>query len=309
MDNLLKRILLPILLTGWLASPAAIAAAVDIVIADNDPATINLARAVEHALQQLRPAPATTVVDVTAVNKNPARDALVIPLGDNLAEWAASPVNGYAATLCFYVSSGNYAANGLGSARSALFRDQPLARQLLLARALLPDARTALVMHNQPLVPIAWNNGNGRRFADFTLRVNRVDDGIDWAKPLSRWLTENDVLIGVEDKSLYNRATIRSVLLTTYRHGKVLIGPNRGFVNAGSLASAYTSPEQYLVQLQAMVQSWLDTRTLPTPQFPVQYQIAVNRQVASSLGLTLPDDQVLLTMMQAQQALVGEVPR
>lgn len=295
------------LLATLIALPA-LALNIDIVTTDNNPATLNLARATEHALQQIHPSLNTHVITVTAVNKNAPRDRLLIAIGDDMLDWTSSPENTYSATLCFYVSSSSYAQLKNRTQSSALFRDQPLARQIQLARTLLPDAQSALVIHSQPLFVDAAATAM-QRASNFTLNVYAVDIAQDWAKPLSRWVSENDVLIGIEDKDLYNRSTIRSVLLTTYRHGKVLIGPNRAFVGAGSLASAYTSPEQYLLQLQSMVQIWHDSRVLPPPQYPTLYQININRQVASSLGLTLPDDQVLLKTLKNQLQQFGELPR
>lgn len=307
MDTVLRRMLVFFAALLALAVLPAAALNVDIVIADNNPGTLNLARAAEHALQQIHPAATTQVTTVDSVNKNAPRDTLLIAVGDDMLNWVISPENTYSASLLFYVSSSGYAQLTGKMTSTALFRDQPLLRQLQLARALLPDARSALVIHSQPLFANA--EAAAQQHTDFVLHVYQVDTSQDWAKPLSRWVSENDVLIGIEDSDLYNRSTIRSVLLTTYRHGKVLIGPNRGFVGAGSLASTYTSPEQYLVQLQAMVQSWQDNRVLPPAQYPNLFQININRQVANSLGLKLPDDQVLLKTLQNQQRQVGELPR
>jgi hypothetical protein len=55
-----------------------------------------------------------------------------------------------------------------------------------------------------------------------------------------------------------------------------------------------------------MVRIWLDTRVLPKPQFPRAYQISVNRQVANSLDLSLPDDEVLLKQLQQQLKIQDE---
>lgn len=307
MNTVLKRMLIYLATLLSLVVVPAAALNVDIVIADGNPATLNLARAAEHALQQIQPVPITRVVTIDSIDKNIPRETLLIAVGDDMLNWVMSTQNNYAASLCFYVSSSSYAPLAEKTTKTALFRDQPLSRQLQLARTLLPDARNALVIHSQPLFADATLSA--AQYANFQLHVYKVDASQDWAKPLSRWVSENDVLIGIEDRDLYNRSTIRSVLLTTYRHGKVLIGPNRGFVGAGSLASTYTSPEQYLLQLQAMVQSWQDSRTLPPAQYPNLYQININRQVANSLGLNLPDDQVLLKTLQNQQRHIGELPR
>ena len=301
MDNLLKRMLL---LTGLLLVITGVSAtSVDIVVAENNAAMLNLAHAAEHALQQLPNAPTVNVstVSTTSANKtrdNLSRETLLLLIGDDLLDWSISKDNPYAATLYFYISSSSYSVLNNRAPNSALFRDQPISRQLQLAQLLLPNLRQAMVIHSTPLYAEATIKA--LEVGAATLDIKHVNPGDDWAKLLSLWMTDHDVLIGVDDKNLYTRDTIRSILLTTYRHGKVLIGPSRGFVAAGSLASAYTSPEQYLQQLQQMVRTWSDTRALPKPQFPRAYQITVNRQVANSLDLSLPDDETLLKQLQLQ---------
>lgn len=107
------------------------------------------------------------------------------------------------------------------------------------------------------------------------------------------------MLLAVDDFLLYNRDTIRSILLTTYRHGKVVIGPSQAFVNAGSLASCYTTMEQFLRQLHGSVEFWLRSGSLPAPAHGTHYRIAINRQVATSLGLDIPDHAFLIRTMQS----------
>jgi len=309
MDKLIKRMLL---LTSLLLVINCVAAtSVDIVVVDNNPAMLNLAHAAEHALQQLQPAPTVNVLSVAAVsatksrnNLSPdslSRDNLLLLIGEDLLDWSISKDNPYTTTLYFYTSSSSYSVLNNRAPNSALFRDQPISRQWQLARLLLPNLHRALVIHSTPLYPdAALKAAETNTENSATLDIKRVTISDDWAKLLSLWMTDHDVLIGIDDKNLYTRDTIRSVLLTTYRHGKVLIGPSRGFVAAGSLASTYTSPEQYLQQLQQMVRVWSEMRVLPKPQFPRAYQISVNRQVANSLDLSLPDDEILLKQLQQQ---------
>lgn len=299
MDKLLKRIfLITSLLLAVAAWPVA-AATVDIVIPEESSAMLSLAHAAENALQQLQPTPTINVITLTSLADSRPRNGLVILIGEDLLPWGASKNNPYKQILNFYISSTAYKNTLFATANTALFRDQPLTRQLKLAKVLLPNAHRAMVIHDADLysqsgMPVKNSNSHN----SLSFEIKHVNHAEDWAKLLSQWMTENDVLIGVDDKEIYNRDTIRSILLTTYRHGKVLIGPTRSFVAAGSLASAYTSPEQYLTQLQNMVREWLLTQTLPAPQFPDLYSIIVNRQVATSLGLQLPSDDILLQRMQ-----------
>jgi len=292
----------------WLAAwvlpifslPAA-AASVDIVITEDNPAMLNLARAAQHALQQIDTGLDVVIYTPTTVANNVPRDALAIVIGDDLLAWATSKHNAYPATIYFYISSINYRIFKISTPNSALFRDQPLLRQLQLAQMLLPNIRSAAIMHRvQQFADIDSQRAKIRRNLNLSVEFEAVNSHDDWAKSLSQLMSNTDVLIGVDDRELYNRDTIRSILLTAYRHGKVLIGPNRSFVAAGSLASAYTSPEHYLQQLQEMVRSWSQTRSLPEPQFPRDYEVSVNRQVANSLGLTFPDDATLLQQLRTQ---------
>lgn len=301
MDKTLKRILAITCLLLAIVKTPALAGTVNIIIPDNNPAMLNLARAAQHALLQLESSSQVSIltpITITAASN----DALLIIIGDDLWKWAGSPANSHRNLLFFYVSSVNYNANQLRSTQTALFRDQPLCRQLHLAAMLLPNAHRALVMRRPE--QFMKCKIDSIRSGGLTVDFRSVQPENNWVKLLSQWMTDNDVLIGVEDQELYNSDTIRSILLTTYRHGKVLIGPSRGFVEAGSLASTYTSPEHYLRQLQLMVQFWQQTGSLPAPQFPLDYGIVVNRQVANSLGLSLPDDNTLLQQLQQRLQVV-----
>lgn len=299
MDKILKRILTMLPLLFAIATMPVTAANVDILIADENPAMLSLAHAAETALKQLEPKPTVSVITLSALTETRPHNGLLILIGEDLLAWGASTKNPYKQVLNFYISSIAYQNTISKKDNTAIFRDQPLNRQLKLANILLPNAHRALVIHDAALYSkYRITDKNYNLAAPFDLNIEHVNSKEDWAKQLSQWIASNDVLIGIDDQSIYNRDTIRSILLTSYRHGKVLIGPTRNFVAAGSLASAYTSPEQYLTQLQQMVREWLSTQTLPPAQFPDLYSIIVNRQVANSLGLKLPSDEILLQRMQ-----------
>jgi ABC-type uncharacterized transport system substrate-binding protein len=277
---------------------AAAAARIDIVIPANTVAMADFARALQHALQQspaIGPVSIRTVEEAgTAVNAG----ALAIAVGDNMLPWVFAADNPYSARLAFYVGADEFRRAGAAPQISAIYREQPLRRQLRLAKLLLPQLQRVAVIHRAAAAPdlAGLSRSSG-------LQVNgaTVEPGSHWAKTLSRLLGDNDVLLGIEDNALYNRDTIRSILLTTYRHGKVLIGPNQAFVNAGSLASCYTAPDQFQRQLRVTVEHYLEHRALPPPAYPEHYRIAVNRQVAASLGLQLPDRATIDRQMHGHQ--------
>lgn len=275
---------------------------IEVIIPPNNAALADLAGGINHALQQLQPAIPVVVRSADSAAHSETKNTLLIAVGDNLLPMAVAEKNNYGAAIAFYVNSTNYLTQSAGDERiTALFRDQPLARQLQLAKAVLPNLHRVGIIHghkNLP-TPVATLARNTR----LDIQAIDVEEKADWPKYLSQLMLDNDVLLGIDDPAIYNGETIRSILLTTYRHGKFLIGPSRAFVGAGSLASCYTSPDQYLQQLTEMVGNVLRTQKLPHPQYPRTYGIAVNPQVAASLGLSIQDEKTLTARLQN---LVGE---
>ena len=305
--NKVLAILTALLLIAVAPAAATTAARVDIVIPDDNTVIADYAVTMRQALLE---SPAVGAVSVytpaqaRAAGNN--RAALAIVVGDTLLPWGLARDNPYPARLLFHVIAEEFQHSGAaGPQVSAIFGEQPLQRQLRLAKLLLPHLQRVAVIHRAGAAPDLAALG---RATGLTVNGTVVDPQHNWAKTLSRLLGDNDILLGLEDPALYNRETIRSILLTTYRHGKVLIGPNQPFVTAGSLASCYTDSDQYLRQLRAAVEFYLAHGALPPAAYPQHYHIAVNRQVAASLGLQLPDQATLIKRMQASGPTQGDGP-
>jgi ABC-type uncharacterized transport system substrate-binding protein len=66
------------------------------------------------------------------------------------------------------------------------------------------------------------------------------------SRPLQALLKNSDVLLGLDDPDLYNPKTAKNLLLSSYARQLALIGPNAGFVKAGSLASTYSDQSDWL---------------------------------------------------------------
>lgn len=301
--NKVLAILTALLLIAVAPAAAARAARVDIVIPDDNAVIADYARTMRQALQESTAIGAVSVYTPTQARAAGNRASLAIVVGDALLPWGLDRDNPYPARLLFHVIAEEFHhAGSAGPNVSAIFGEQPLQRQLRLAKLLLPQLQRVAVIHRADAAP---NLVALSRITGLTLNGTVVDPQTNWAKTLSRRLGENDILLGLEDPALYNRDTIRSILLTTYRHGKVLIGPNQPFVTAGSLASCYTDSDQYLRQLRAAVEFYLAHGVLLPPAYPRHYHIAVNRQVAASLGLQLPDQATLIKQMQASGPTQG----
>lgn len=295
----MKRILwylLAILICADPAGAAAPAARIDIVIAADNNNLRELSRKIQTTLLQQQNNLTITVRTRAEAEASPVDGALLIGVGDALLPWIETNQNKYPAAIAFYVNSAQFLAGSRPPHVAALYRDQPLARQLRLATLLFPKLQRVAILHGEQALPISRQKLHNTSGLDIT--AISIREKPDWAKSLSQLLTDNDILLGIDDPRVYSSDTIHSILLTAYRHGKVLIGPGKPFVTAGGLASCYTGIDQYLQQLDDMVKIYLQTAKLPESQYPKNYQVVINQQVANSLGLTLPDEKSILTRLQ-----------
>ncbi|MVV48735.1 ABC transporter substrate-binding protein [Pseudomonas sp. PB120] len=165
---------------------------------------------------------------------------------------------------------------------SLLWSDPPLDRQLRLTRLLLPQARRVGVLYDshsefflkelrQAAVPLGLE-----------VVAERWDNTHD-SRPLQDVLKNSDVLLGLDDPDLYNPKTAKNLLLSSYSRQLALIGPNAGFVKAGSLASTYSDQSNWLAILDELLDR--PPSTWPRTHYPQRFKVLSNAQVARSLGI------------------------
>lgn len=183
---------------------------------------------------------------------------------------------------------------------SAVFLDQPPARQLALLNLLLPDARRVGVLvgraQRKYLGPLAQAAESMRLQLQVSLVENR--DGLFDA--LQQVAARSDVLLAWPDATVFNPQTIQSILLTTYRQRVPLLGFSTAYTKAGALASVHSSVPQMAAQTADLVRAAL-AGSLPAPQYPREFEVSLNRQVGRSLGIELPDERMLVEQMRARE--------
>ena len=180
---------------------------------------------------------------------------------------------------------------------SAFTLDQPAERQFRLLKAVLPDARRAGVL----LGPERGDRVDLERAAaasGLDLFVRVIGDEAELIRGLEAVLRDSDSLIAVPDAMLSSPSAARSILLTSYRFQKPIVAFSRAYVDAGALAAIFTTPEQVAADLIAWLRLQKDESVqLPPPHGPASFDIAVNRQVARALGLSVADDAELLRLI------------
>lgn len=184
---------------------------------------------------------------------------------------------------------------------SAIFIDQPWQRQLNLVQLVLPGVEHIGILLGG--TSQAQRPGIEQAIArqQWQARIGLVAEGGNYLGPLRRLLEESEVLLAVPDQQVFNRQNLQGILLTTYRREVPMIGFSSGYVRAGALAAVYSTPEQIATQAAHWIVPLLAEpgRRLPPPGYPAYYSVAINHQVARSLGLRVPGEEDLLRGLQA----------
>lgn len=179
---------------------------------------------------------------------------------------------------------------------SAVYLDQPFHRQLALVRHALPERIRLGVLAGPATaeqLPLLQSAVKGTRFKLAVERVAKEDEIIP---ALNRLLHDSDIaLFALPDPMVYNRSTIQSILLTTYRYQVPVFGFSLAYVKAGALAAVYSAPAQVGQQVGEIALSLEGDkgRGLPSSQYPKYFSVGVNYQVARSMGIEIDNEAVL----------------
>lgn len=193
---------------------------------------------------------------------------------------------------------------------SALVLDQPPARQFQLIKTLFPadqNISVGLLTHastleeKKPLQAVTAPKG----ITLMTAYMNSTDNS---SEALEELLTESRVLLALPDSGLYNEKTARGILLTAYHKRIPVIAYSRTFVNNGALAAVYSTPKQIAHQTSRTIIDLVSQPNgqLPPPLFPDEFSIAVNYQVANSLGIDIPSEGALQKIMLDQEGIIHD---
>ncbi len=114
-------------------------------------------------------------------------------------------------------------------------------------------------------------------------------------------IKSSDVLLALPNKNIFNRHSLKGILLSTYQSNTPLVSYSPAHVKAGAVAAIYASPSNLGSHIVEMIQnSFNPSNALPQRQFAKHFSIKINRRVAQSLGLILDDNDDIYRLVNAQ---------
>ncbi len=242
-------------------------------------------------------------------------DALVITIGEKAFTQALKWSNHKEASfdiLSIFISSKKYPTllklkkETNTNQISAIFHDAPLLRQILLFKEILPTGKKIGLLIQSQEESMAKQLSEQAKDLNISLSYEVIDDISQLRRALLRLISSTDAIIAHENATIYNRNLIKSILLTLYRHKKFLIGSNKQFVKAGSIASTYVSPQQLIQDLIEEIGDYnMRNFTLFPPRFSKHFSIAFNEDIANSLNLPIINNKKVKNALQTIERYSG----
>jgi hypothetical protein len=286
--------MLCLVISGWLGSFSANAADILLTGAEDSAGVQSFVQ----ALRELRPADTVRfqpLANLPAPGKLPA-DTRLILLDLPSLDWRQQDHQG-PATLVLRISrlqARQHLGDALPPRLSLLWSDPPLDRQLRLTRILLPQVKRVGVLYDNHSEFLLKELRQAAHTLGLEVVTERWDNTQD-SRPLQTLLDKSDVLLGLDDPDLYNSKTAKNLLLSSYARQLALIGPNAGFVKAGSLASSYSDQNDWLVILDQLLDR--PPATWPRTYYPTRFKVSSNPQVARSLGIEQINEASVATLL------------
>jgi ABC-type uncharacterized transport system substrate-binding protein len=171
---------------------------------------------------------------------------------------------------------------------SAVFLDQPVARQLELIHLAMPEVDRVGVLWSKDAQPLFNAMQTAARHRGMQLVSSRVAARGEELTALAPVLADAQVLLALPDPLVFHSGSIANLLLATYRASIPLVGFSPSYVRAGALLSLYSTPRQIGLQTaQRALAQVASAQMPPLTTYPVDYTVEVNAHVARSLGRTM----------------------
>lgn len=183
---------------------------------------------------------------------------------------------------------------------SSIYIDQPISRQIELIRHLSDRFLKIGIIFGKNSYSRKESITKKIKNAGFKPKAITVLDRTELISETRYLSEESDILLAVPDSSIYNKRSIKGILLTTYRKKTPVLGFSKAYVRAGALAAVYSSAEDICRQaMQTLVNQKESGYITTSRSYPQYFDIRINKKVAHSLNITITDKNIILKKMLA----------
>ena len=164
-----------------------------------------------------------------------------------------------------------------------------LSRQVEVLTLLLPGAARVGVLYSEESAPLLPGLREQLEQHKLLLVARQAQRPEHLSAALAELMTDADLLLALPDMTIFNAGNARQLLMTAYRKGKPIIGPDDHWVRAGSLASAYISSDALSSTLGTVLLTLSRGEHISSPIL-LPDSVLVNIHVAKAFDIAIPPE-------------------
>ncbi|WP_432696769.1 ABC transporter substrate-binding protein [Marinobacterium sp. YM272] len=245
-----------------------------------------------------------TLESAVLTDQTPASRPFTLAVGSKACEAMIRYTDEEQRTLCLFLPSQTFVeltsgARGqqlLADRRiSAIYLDQPLQRQMLLAQMLKPELKTIGTVLGPGSDSQAERFEQAAESLGLTPLIGRLQGSENPVRALTPVIEQSDAFLPLPDSSVFNRASAKWILYLTLKNRIPLIGFSANYANAGAVVALYSDLGQIAQQAVDIINNRVsDAGQLPPPSYPQAFSISINHTAAGNLDMTLPTSSSLV---------------
>ena len=258
------------------------------LVTDDKP---GIANRMQEAMQAIEPG---VEIDIASSSQSKQSKGYLVLLGQPNVTSGFAQAQG---VISVFISEAN-AANVRADAY--VFVEPPLERQIRLADLLVPGIKPMGLIVPAVQDKVALQNRLDKDLLN-KLKLVTLEESGSLNQALFRGLKNSRALIGIYNTEIYNPSNIKNILITSYRQNKVLIGPSRAYLKAGSYATTFSDIKDIARRTIDIINTHQQSAKWPVDQYNPYFRILINKQVARSLNLIQPDIKALQTALEGAE--------
>ena len=178
---------------------------------------------------------------------------------------------------------------------SSLLINQPLDRQFYLISAVLGKHKKTAVILGPNTKDLNQSLNKAAKKTSHSISIQKIKNSKQLPKTLDSLQKNIDVILTIPDPVVYNKNTLRNILLSSYRNRLPLIGFSQSYVRAGAIAAIYSKPKQISHQITSIMKTFFTHGYFKKNiYYPDDFSVALNKNIARSLGIKLASNRAII---------------
>jgi ABC-type uncharacterized transport system substrate-binding protein len=182
---------------------------------------------------------------------------------------------------------------------SSLLINQPIDRQFHLITAIFGKKKNTAILLGPYTKDLGKILNNASVKTSHKINIKHIKNSNQIPELLVNLNQSVDVLLTLPDPVIYNKSTIRGILLSSYRDKLPIIGFSQSYVKAGAIAAVYSTPEQISKQIKQLINLFFINKQFNhKTYYPKDFSVALNKKIARSLGIKLTSNKAIIKQIK-----------